>query len=166
MGAGASSSSITQTIQKPSPIPENAKAKPSDSAPPENKDDHSKEQPKTKISVPPAIVAPLAEPKSSVTAAQFSRLNAGPSSSTYDIPSAVSKVEKEEEEEEEEELDLKATEKDEEKIAYREVKESDVFELYTSDEGEQYVVYFKENGRRYYIDWDKEVKGGPRNIVV
>ena len=165
MGAGASSSSITQTIQKPSPIPENAKAKPSDSAPPENKDDHSKEQPITKISVPPAIVAPLAKPKSSVTAAQFSRLNAGPSSSTYDIPSAVSKVEKEEEEEEEE-LDSKATEKDEEKIAYREVKESDVFELYTSDEGEQYVVYFKENGRRYYIDWDKEVKGGPRNIVV
>jgi kinesin family protein C2/C3 len=91
---------------------------------------------------------------STVTAALFSQLNAGPpAGSTYDLK-ALSKDNNESTHvAPADEPDSKGYQETN-KQQFRPVKESDVFELFVMDNGEQYTVYVKENGKRYYINWD------------
>ncbi|XP_062514240.1 kinesin-like protein klp-3 isoform X2 [Corticium candelabrum] len=86
-----------------------------------------------------------------VTADLFSRLNAGPPAcSTHDLHTmAESSKTANDHDVASDETDFSSN-----KQSFRPVKGTDVFELFTMDSGEQFTVYVKENGRRYYIDWD------------
>eukprot|EP00118_Oscarella_pearsei_P007350 m.35601 g.35601 ORF g.35601 m.35601 type:complete len:834 (+) comp32144_c0_seq3:2412-4913(+) len=177
MGVGASARKETSSSLPADVVVKSAAV--SEKAPSaEAKDDKSvdgllESKEKERVSKPnvPSLLLPsltpkaeTSEQKTNVTAAHFSRLNAGPVESTYDLQTAAATAEKAEQtttetdgrSKDKEDGREKEKEERQEMTAYRNVKGSDVFELFTSNEGEQFVVYFKENGKRYYIDWDKQ----------